>query len=217
MTAANIKEATTTAPLRTQDKVEEAAVSRRTASPSPSPRRICFVCTGNTCRSPMAAAVFNHLEAKEQASAAAWLGQAGGTPSAPGVPETPSTSNGISNASDIVSPRIALSAGLEAIPGMPITDFAVEALQAAGIPSVPGNAYATHTAQMAERDLLASCDLIVGISRRHAMALLFRYPEWCDRIISMPQDIPDPFGGDRNIYRTCLDALIEGVRALFFQ
>ena len=26
-----------------------------------SPTRVCFVCTGNTCRSPMAAAVLNHL------------------------------------------------------------------------------------------------------------------------------------------------------------
>ncbi|MDD4774829.1 MAG: hypothetical protein PHZ09_14705, partial [Eubacteriales bacterium] len=25
------------------------------------PLRVCFVCTGNTCRSPMAAAVTNHL------------------------------------------------------------------------------------------------------------------------------------------------------------
>ena len=31
----------------------EAAVSE--------PERVCFVCTGNTCRSPMAAAVLNHL------------------------------------------------------------------------------------------------------------------------------------------------------------
>lgn len=26
-----------------------------------SPTRVCFVCTGNTCRSPMAAAILNHL------------------------------------------------------------------------------------------------------------------------------------------------------------
>ena len=28
-------------------------------------RRVCFVCTGNTCRSPMAAALYNHLHAGE--------------------------------------------------------------------------------------------------------------------------------------------------------
>ena len=31
--------------------------------------RVCFVCTGNTCRSPMAAALYNHLYAKEGKSA----------------------------------------------------------------------------------------------------------------------------------------------------
>ncbi len=28
-------------------------------------RRVCFVCTGNTCRSPMAAALYNHLHENE--------------------------------------------------------------------------------------------------------------------------------------------------------
>ncbi len=32
---------------------------------APTPRRICFVCTGNTCRSPMAAAVANAVAKKE--------------------------------------------------------------------------------------------------------------------------------------------------------
>ena len=31
---------------------------------SVAPKRVCFVCTGNTCRSPMAAAVANHLAAQ---------------------------------------------------------------------------------------------------------------------------------------------------------
>lgn len=33
------------------------------------PKRVCFVCTGNTCRSPMAAAVYNFLHEKEGAAA----------------------------------------------------------------------------------------------------------------------------------------------------
>ncbi len=32
-------------------------------------RRVCFVCTGNTCRSPMAAALYNHLHADQPTQA----------------------------------------------------------------------------------------------------------------------------------------------------
>ena len=32
-------------------------------------RLVCFVCTGNTCRSPMAAALYNHLHAEEPTAA----------------------------------------------------------------------------------------------------------------------------------------------------
>lgn len=31
--------------------------------------RVCFVCTGNTCRSPMAAALYNHIHQKDAATA----------------------------------------------------------------------------------------------------------------------------------------------------
>ena len=37
----------------------------RTSAPPEKKRRICFVCTGNTCRSPMAAALYNYLHENE--------------------------------------------------------------------------------------------------------------------------------------------------------
>ena len=37
----------------------------RVCAPPEKKRRICFVCTGNTCRSPMAAALYNYLHEKE--------------------------------------------------------------------------------------------------------------------------------------------------------
>lgn len=184
---------TLTAPEAVVEKEAQQDPADQPESGKPaSPRRICFVCTGNTCRSPMAAAVFNDLAAREAAASAAWLGT--------NPAERP----------------VALSAGLEAEEGAPITDLAVVALGEAGIPSVPGNAYADHTARQVDRELLASCDLIVGISRRHAMALIFRYPELADRITAMPRDIPDPFGGDLSVYRACLAALTQGIQDMFF-
>ena len=37
----------------------------RVVAPPEKKRRVCFVCTGNTCRSPMAAALYNHLHENE--------------------------------------------------------------------------------------------------------------------------------------------------------
>ncbi len=45
--------------------LEKETVAQATHGDSPTPRRICFVCTGNTCRSPMAAAVVNAIAERE--------------------------------------------------------------------------------------------------------------------------------------------------------
>ena len=45
------------------------AVLERTPTEQNSIRHVCFVCTGNTCRSPMAAALYNHLHAQEPTAA----------------------------------------------------------------------------------------------------------------------------------------------------
>jgi protein-tyrosine-phosphatase/tRNA A37 threonylcarbamoyladenosine synthetase subunit TsaC/SUA5/YrdC len=68
-------------------------------------RHILFVCTGNTCRSPMAEAIGRHL-----------LNRAGKSDT-PGVPRT-----------------VIDSAGVSAYPGAPATPEAVEALASMGIP-----------------------------------------------------------------------------------
>ena len=47
------------------DSVTLAPQKQPTEAPPCRIRRVCFVCTGNTCRSPMAAAVYNHLHRGE--------------------------------------------------------------------------------------------------------------------------------------------------------
>jgi len=81
------------------------------ASPLPQPQRLfLFVCSGNTCRSPMAAAIAN-------AEIAARLG----------IPY---------KALETVNAR-ALSAGVSARVGSPITPEAVEVLQSLSVPVQP--------------------------------------------------------------------------------
>jgi protein-tyrosine-phosphatase len=86
------------------------------------PRTVCFVCTGNTCRSPMAQAVANALAAQALS----------------GFP--PSIRK-------LMKPPVeAFSAGLYANDGEPIAQNAVAALENAGVASVATHDYHAHTA-----------------------------------------------------------------------
>lgn len=174
-----------------------------TFSPAPEKRKtenrrpfiVCFVCTGNTCRSPMAAAVFNHLVATGH------------------KPRLLSAADA-ADASDIGDIR-GESAGLYAL-GEPISAPAVAALEAAGIPSTPDNNYASHTAVGVDEFTMATCDLVVGISGAHALGLLSSFPGYASKITCMPHDIPDPFGGTEDDYKACLAEIEKGVKELFF-
>ncbi len=156
-------------------------------------RRVCFVCTGNTCRSPMAEAVTNAL---------AW-----------------DTLNGYPEAvRDALTPPIrAFSAGLYAENGAPISQNAVRALEAAGVAVIPGRDYHNHLAHTVTQEDVDSSDLLVAMSPSHAMELMMRFPAAAQRIVMMPSAISDPFGGDLSLYQACLDEITEGVRRLLFE
>lgn len=53
------------------------------------PRRICFVCTGNTCRSPMAAAVANALASERDGEKPSLIATSAGLYAGEGEPITP--------------------------------------------------------------------------------------------------------------------------------
>lgn len=134
--------------------------------------RVLFVCTGNTCRSPMAAAAYNH--------------QNRGTH------------------------RRAYSAGLAAFEGAPISENAVLALEAAGIPSTPDNDYKGHTASPVTLDLLKEMDKIYAITPSHAMALFSAAPELAEKI-EILGDIADPYGGTLSDYSAALSAILAAL------
>lgn len=167
-----------------------AAAERREAEPART-LRVCFVCTGNTCRSPMAAAVANHLAKTEREA----------------YPEA---------MRDALPLRVeAISAGLAANEGEPIARNAVTALEQAGIEPVPAHDYRTHTAHNLPPEIAEQCDLIVGMTGGHVMELLMRFPMCAGKITGMPEPVPDPYGGDEAAYRAALETIFRGVKELF--
>ena len=155
------------------------------------PVTVCFVCTGNTCRSPMAAAVLNHLFRIPPVCTACDMDK-------------------------VLSARQirATSAGLYAM-GDPIARHAVEALARAEIPSTPDNDYKGHISRPINPEIMENADLVVGLTDSHVMQLLGWFPAYASKITRMPEAIPDPFGGDLEDYEECLAAITDGIRAMF--
>jgi hypothetical protein len=56
----------------------------------------------------------------------------------------------------------------------------------------------------------------VGLTDRHAMELILRFPNLTERITCLTPSIPDPFGGDLACYETCLAHITDAVLRLLF-
>ncbi|MBO5354703.1 MAG: hypothetical protein J6B09_01390 [Clostridia bacterium] len=143
---------------------------------SKAPHRVLFVCTGNTCRSPMAAALYNDMAHREVCSACA----------------------------EGISAAVASSAGLYANEGDPISTDAVTALREAHVASVSGNDYTAHRARTVTREMVEQADEVIAISGSHAMELMLRFPEHVGKIKTLAMNISDPYGRGIEAYRECL-------------
>ncbi len=146
----------------------EAVLCEEKAECAENKKKLVFVCTGNTCRSPMAAALYNHLFENGE--------------------------------------FVASSAGLYA-DGSPISAKASDALMERGVLPTPSNDYRHHLSRSLDEKIIREADLIVGISGSHAMEIMFRYPAHASKIAVLSEDVPDPYGGDADVYRACLNML----------
>ena len=140
------------------------------------PLTVCFVCTGNTCRSPMAEAVLNYLGKGKYR---------------------------------------AVSAGICACDGDDITENAALALERAGIPSEGCHDYRRHRARSFRFSDIVNADMIIGMTHRHTLQLISAFPEYADKIRTMPCEIPDPFMYGEFVYDKCLRMIIDGIRETF--
>lgn len=146
-------------------------------------RRILFVCSGNTCRSPLAEA-FARSEAARRGA----------------------------------SHTLASSAGTFALPGQPATGGAVKAASAHGLDLT------AHRSRPLTAELVASADLVVGMTVDH-LAAVRRLSESVPAVLAteyLPADhphsragVPDPFGGNDQVYGETARLLAACVKGLF--
>jgi protein-tyrosine phosphatase len=148
-----------------------------------SPCLIVFVCTGNTCRSPLAEALCKQLLAERLGCAVEELPRRG---------------------------FIVLSAGLAAMMGGGPAAEAVEVAQEMGA-DLTGHvsrpltakvlAQADYLVAMTQGHLLALADQFPGVGPRPRL------------LCADGTDLPDPIGGDQHVYRDCARQILHQVEA----
>lgn len=127
-----------------------------------------FVCTGNTCRSPMAEAVFNQ------------------------------------KASELKIDATAFSRGMYT-DGREISANAKSALESYGIHNFE------HISQTVCQNDVNTADFIIGITARHATAIISAFPDYCKKVFAFPKDISDPYGQNIEVYKNCLNEISNGI------
>ncbi len=144
-----------------------------------------FVCTGNTCRSPMAALLYHqHLAARL------------------GIPPQSLLEHG----------HIVSSAGISALPGVPASPHAIQAMADLGLD------LSYHRSRPADPVLLARASRIYCMGSHHlafvnkvlqSMGGSLEEDALPPRLLLEGRDIPDPFGGPLALYIETREALRE--------
>lgn len=105
------------------------------------------------------------------------------------------------------------SAGLYAVPGLPISDPATVVLARRGVEDAH-----THSAKPVSAALVEAADLVLAMTESHARELRERFPDAADKVHVLGAfvqdgteraDLPDPFGGTEADYEACA-ARLEG-------
>ncbi|HEV2853841.1 MAG TPA: hypothetical protein VHC97_13650 [Thermoanaerobaculia bacterium] len=144
-------------------------------------RLLLFVCGGNTCRSPMAVAV-------ARAELAARLR----------IPWRDFAR----------SPVQAVSAGVKAETGRPLTSEARIALREIGVPA------GRHRARPVTAGMISRAEAVFCMTKSQREAVIALVPEAAGKTVCLDPDgdVPDPIGHGQEVYRECLARIRGAVR-----
>ena len=147
-------------------------------------RLFLFVCSGNTCRSPMAAAIANAEIAKRL-----------------GIPI---------DKLQTVNVR-AMSAGVSARVGEPLTAEAQDALRSLNVPAEP------HAARNLTAELAQQAEMIFCMTSAHRDAVIKMLPDVASKTfcLDVQADIDDPIGKGMEAYLNCARRIHDLVRLRF--
>ncbi len=160
-------------------------VFARSATPALQPERLfLFVCSGNTCRSPMAAAMANAEIARRL--------------------DIPVESLATVNVR-------AMSAGISARVGAPLTDEAADVLRSLDVPVQP------HAAQNLTAELAEQAEMIFCMTSAHRQAVIEMLPSVAGKTycLDLEGDVSDPIGKGMPAYIACAQQIQAAVRRLF--
>ncbi|MGL6096087.1 MAG: hypothetical protein ACRC7O_09860, partial [Fimbriiglobus sp.] len=141
--------------------------------PPPVLRSVLFVCTGNTCRSPLAEALCKRVLADLLGCEPAELPARG---------------------------YVVRSAGVAAFPGDAPSPLAVV------VAAELGAELSDHRSRPVNPELLDAATDVITMTRTHAAVLEMRYPGVGPQptlLCGPDDDLPDPIGGDVEVYRFC--------------
>ena len=62
---------------------------------------------------------------------------------------------------------------------------------------------------------MSSAWLVVCMTGSHMIGLLMAYPQYASKITVMPDEISDPYGGDLEAYKKCLEQIRDAMAKLF--
>lgn len=138
--------------------------------------KILFVCTGNTCRSPMAEGIFNELKKDLDIEV--------------------------------------LSAGIAALDGSEVSDYAIKSME-----EIHDISY--YRSKLVTRQLLDQSDLILTMTKIHKNRLINKFDNIDHKIYLLneyafgrEEDIADPIGGSLYVYEEVLGQIYEAIEKI---